>query len=117
MENIRIGNLEYLAKTDEIVLWYPNEFYKAQKRLANDGYRKLPDGSMSKDGVVCINFSCFEHEFHCYTVADIDWHNDHDEFDVRSIGTRAFDLEGKDFTDLVGILRKIEEQNNSEHRQ
>jgi hypothetical protein len=117
MENIRIGNLEYLAKTNEIVLWYPNEFYGAQKRLAKDGYRKLPDGSMSKDGVVTVNFSCFEHEFHCYTVADIEWHGDHDEFDVRSIGTRAFDLEGKDFTDFNGILRKIEEQNNSELHQ
>ena len=114
MEDIRIGNLEYLANTDEIVLWYPNEFYRAQERLARDGYRRLPDGSMSKDGVVTVNFSCFEHKFHCYTVADVDWHNGHNEFDVRSIGTRAFDLESKDFADFKDILREIEKQNNSE---
>ena len=114
MENIKIGNLEYQAKDDSIVFWYPNEYYNAQKRLEKDGYVKLPDGSMSKKGVMTVNFSCFENKFLCYTVADVDWHNGHNEFDVRSIGTRAFDLESKDFADFKDILREIEKQNNSE---
>lgn len=114
MENIRFGNVEYQAKDDSIVLWYPNEYYNAQKRLLKDGYRKLPDGSMSKDGVITIHFSCFEHKFHNYVVADIEWNGAHDEFDVRSIGTRAFDLDMKDFTDLKFVLREIERKNHTE---
>lgn len=114
MENIRFGNVEYQAKDDSIVFWYPNEYYNAQKRLEKDGYEKLPDGSMSKDGVITIHFSCFEHKFHNYVVADIEWNGAHDEFDVRSIGTRAFNLDTKDFTDFKFVLREIEKQNNSE---
>ena len=114
MENIKIGNLEYQAKDDSIVFWYPNEYYNAQKRLEKDGYEKLPDGSMSKKGVMTVHFSCFKNKFHNYVIADIEWNGAHDEFDVRSIGTRAFDLEGKDFKDFKNILREIEKQNNSE---
>lgn len=114
MENIKIGNLEYRAKDNSIVLWYPNEYYKAQKRLEKDGYVLLDDGSMSKEGVLTIHPSCFESKLCCYIVADIEWNRAHDEFDVRSIGTRAFDLKKEDIENFRKLLKEIEEQNNTE---
>lgn len=112
MERIRIGNLEYNPeKNEDIVLWFKNEYYGNEKNLLKEGYTKDDEGNFKK-GCVTIHSSCFEHEFNCYVVATIIWNKHHDEFDVKSCGTRIFDLEDNDYKNFKKIIKFIEEKNN-----
>lgn len=111
MKNIKVGNIEYKVEKEEIILWYPNDYYKSQKRLRRDGYKMNSDGSMTKDGVITIHPSLFKDKMHCLTIAFINWDHEHDEFDVKSVGTRAFELNEDNEKTFKEILNKIKKQN------
>jgi len=115
---IRIGNIEYRETRyldgkgtyEEIVRWFPNGYYGKRESMLNDGYVENGNGSLTKENFT-VDGSCFENPETCCSVATIIWNNSHDEFDVKSVGTRAFDLDETDRKNFMKTLRLIEETN------
>ena len=118
MTRIRIGNVEYRETVrldgngtyEEIVRWFPNRHYGKRKSMLEDGYRENPDGSVTK-GQTTVGRSCFDSPESCCSIAQIVWNRAHDEFDVMSVGLRAFELDGEDKENLMRTLKMIGETN------
>lgn len=118
MTRIRIGNIEYRESRfldgtgtyEEIVRWLSNGYYGKYDMMLNDGWRKTSDGSLSR-GNTTIDSSCFIHQESCISIATILWNNSHDEFDVKSVGLRAFELKENDQRDFLRVLKLIGETN------
>lgn len=118
MTKIRIGNLEYreakclngTGTYEEVVKWFPNEYYGKYDTMLNDGWRRTSDGSLTK-GSTTIDSSCFTHPESCISIATILWNHSHDEFDVKSVGLRAFELKEDDQRDFLLVLKLIGETN------
>ena len=116
MKNIKIGNVEYKetpyitepGKTyEEIVLWEKNPRYQKEEEYKKDGWEFDEEGNAHKD--IChIDGKLFKMEYTCYQVAQIVWNNAHDEFDVKSCGLRAFELNDEDYRDFKAVLKLIE---------
>ena len=110
---IRINNVEYRQTRklnseetyDEIVLWYPNPNYGAEEKMKSEGWMFDNDGA-HKDNVH-YHIGCFKNPESCYTIADVEWNSAHDEFDIRSIGLRAFELNENDYRDFKDVLKHI----------
>ena len=120
MKNIKIGNIEYHEvkygkdRYEEIVKWYPNEYYNSQESMKKDGWIFDDDGSAHKDSFT-VDGSMFKNEFNQYVIAYVEWNRAHDEFDIKSVGTRAFELDKENEKDFKTILRLIKETNNYEN--
>ena len=120
MKNIKIGNIEYKEvkygnnRYEEIVKWYPNEYYNSQESMKKDGWIFDDDGSAHKDSFT-VDSSMFKNEFYQYVIAYVEWNRAHDEFNIKSVGTRAFELDKENEKDFKTILRLIEETNNYEN--
>lgn len=115
MKHIRIGNVEYKESVsltgtpyEEIVLWYDNKYYHAQDELIKQGWVQDENGNLH-NGPICYEKGVFEGKLRCYTIATITWNKAHDEFDVVSCSTRAFDLDTIDFKDFKRVLNLIKE--------
>jgi len=111
-ENIEYRTTSCLGKEgtyEEIVCWYKNPQYGTEKRLKKEGWTFDKDGDAHLDNCH-IHHGMFKTKELCYTVAFVEWNNAHDEFDVRSVGKRAFELEGKDRENFMMILDKISEE-------
>jgi len=118
---IRIGNIEYCESKrpngtgtyEEIVLLYPNKYFGKKESMLKDGYSENTDGSLTK-GNTTISASCFAvQECRCL-IATIVWNKSHDEFDVNSVGTRAFKLDDTNTKNFKRTLELIEEMNARE---
>jgi len=99
----RIGNIEYRAvvsssgyKYVEIVRWFPNSLYGKENE-----FEKSPFDSKTKNSVV-YDDRCFKNPEVCYTIATIDYS---DEPAIKSIGLRAFNLNGQDKEDFKKLFR------------
>ena len=120
MKNIKIGNIEYKEvkygkdRYEEIVKWYPNEYYNSQESMKKDGWIFDDDGSAHKDSFT-VDGSMFKNEFNQYVIAYVEWNRAHDEFDIKSVGTRAFELDKENEKDFKTVLRLIKETNNYEN--
>ena len=99
----RIGNIEYRAvvscgghKYVEIVRWFPNFLYRKE-----DEFEKSPFDNKTKNGIM-YDDSCFKNPEVCCTIATIDYSN---EPTIKSIGLRAFNLNGQDKEDFKKLFR------------
>ena len=118
MTKIRIGNIEYRESMhldgtgtyEEIIRWFSNPYYNRKESMLKDGYSENPDGSVTK-GSATISDSCFEYDENCVSIATILWNKTHDEFDVKSVGLRAFELNEADHKNLMRTLKLIGETN------
>jgi hypothetical protein len=119
MTRIRIGNIEYRETAylnatgtyEEIVLWSPNSYYGNKEMYLKNGFTENSDGSITK-GSSTIDSSCFLNPESCISICTILWNKAHDEFDVKSVGVRAFTLSQNDRKNLMRILKLIGETNN-----
>lgn len=109
---LRVGNVEYRTEptskgesVSEIVLWQKNHLYKNEDQLTEEGWNFDKEGNAVK-GNRGIDASCFKDPMTCYTVARVDWNGS--EFNITSVGTRAFDLGEDDFQDFKKILELLE---------
>lgn len=120
MKNIKIGNIEYQEvkygnnRYEEIIKWYPNEYYNSQESMKKNGWVFDDDGSAHKDSFT-VGSSMFKNEFSQYTIAYVEWNRAHDEFNIKSVGTRAFELDKENEKDFKTVLRLIKETNNYEN--
>lgn len=120
MKNIKIGNIEYHEVKygkdcyEEIVKWYPNEYYNSQESMKKNGWIFDDDGSAHKD-LFTVDGLMFKNEFSQYTIAYVEWNRAHDEFNIKSVGTRAFELDKENEKDFKTVLRLIRETNNYEN--
>lgn len=120
MKNIKIGNIEYQEvkygnnRYEEIIKWYPNKYYNSQESMKKDGWIFDDDGSAHKDSFT-VDSSMFKNEFNQCVIAYVEWNRAHDEFNIKSVGTRAFELDKENEKDFKTILRLIEETNNYEN--
>lgn len=119
MKNIRINNVEYKTSTsldgeeyEEVILWYPNPRYGKEEDMKKDGWCFDEDGNAHKDNIH-ISSTCFKGKMNCYTVAYIEWNRAHDEYDIRSVGLRAFEFENEDDQkDFLRVIKLIGEVNS-----
>lgn len=120
MKNIKIGNIEYQEvkygnnRYEEIIKWYPNEYYNSQESMKKNGWIFDDDGSAHKDSFT-VDSSMFKNEFIQYVIAYVEWNRAHDEFNIKSVGTRAFELDKENEKDFKTVLRLIKETNNYEN--
>lgn len=111
MENVnyRIGDIEFRSTRSwngsfyyEVVMYYPNGYYGHEDDYVFDEMRQMYH---YKDNEFCfIDPSCFKHEESCYTLARFEKNSD-DEYDIRSIGSRPFEISPKDITDYVACVK------------
>lgn len=118
MEHIRIGSIELRnvshfsgsGKYWEIVKNYPNPHYGQEKHFEQIGnteyYRKISGEEW--ESRVSYHKSCFKHPESCYTIATIE-ENDDEEPDIKSVGSRPFNLNSRDFEDFLKICKSIYE--------
>lgn len=89
---MRIGNIEYRKVGDnwEIVQWYPNLYYGKESEYTYD-----PGSECYTKPGSCVNISksCFACPESCIVIAFVVWNKSHDEFDIRSVGTRPWHLD------------------------
>lgn len=116
---MRIGNIEYretsyfndhYKKYEEIVLWVKNQHFQNEDELRKDGWSFDEEGNAHKDNFH-ISASVFKMEFVCHQIAEIIWDKNHDEFNVKSCGLRAFELDEENYRDFKQILKLIETYN------
>lgn len=88
----------------ELVEYYNNPYYNAQSRLEAEGYETLEDGSMRKENLT-INESCFKNEESCIVLSFFMWDINDDYFDLRTVGTRPFEV--KDMDDLKNVIEYV----------
>jgi hypothetical protein len=105
MSNIRIGNIELrtVNAQQEIVAWYPNIYYGKEKDYKFNPATGMYDASEYHH----IHPSCFKHKESCYVIAFVNWNGAHDEFNLRTVGLRPWELEEKDTKDFLEILKHI----------
>lgn len=106
MINIRIGNIELrtVDKQQEIVAWYENTYYGKENE-----YKYNPETGMYDAGEHChISPECFKHKQNCYVIATVGWNRAHDEFNLRTVGLRPWNLEEKDEKNFREILKVLE---------
>lgn len=101
-------------RTDyEILHYYPNPYYKREKDFVFD---KDGEWAHSKKDPAHyhVHRDCFKREQSCYVVAFLEWNSAGDEFDIRSVGSRAFRLNAKDARDLRKVIADIERYEGEE---
>lgn len=115
---MRVGNIEMALRQDtisgdalyEILAYYPNPYYGREKEYVKDGEwfhpKDSPHSSIHKD--------CFKNRQSCYVIAWIRWNRAGDEFDIHSVGTRAFDLDEEDERSLKKILAEMNRNEEDE---
>lgn len=114
--NIRIGNIELrtINEQQEIVAWYPNIYYGKEKEYKYNpqaGFYYIP----GKNGIHHhIHPDCFRNKESCYVVAFVDWNGAHDEFDLRTVGLRPWELEGEDAKDFLEVLNHIKPEDGED---
>ena len=107
----RKGNIQIRRTTDirgkeydEVIVWYPNSFYGREKDYNFDG----KENYIYKDAPHCrIHKSCFEHPESCYTIATIEWNGAGDEFHLRTVGLRPWELGKGDAADFLELVKAI----------
>lgn len=105
---VRINNIEcrLLNGHYEIVKWFPNEYYNAEQKLIEEGYKKITyengDWSM-KNGSITITGSCFKNPESCCVIAWLRY--DGNEFctDLESVGDRLLKLNKKEREDFFTV--------------
>lgn len=109
--HIRIGNIEYrtCSGNEEIVHWMPNGYYGRESEYEYDA---ATDSYSTADGSIHISGSFFRSPETCIVVAFVQWNKAHDEFDLRTVGIRPWEMNQDDTKNFVTILKYIEEVNN-----
>ena len=108
MKRIRIGDIEvHESKFGiEVVKWSKNELYGKEDDFVTEDGQTFKPKDKAKD-FLSYDVSCFKNPETCYVIADIVANKD--DFDVRSIGMRPWELEPqdeKDFKEVLLLLHK-----------
>lgn len=104
----RIGQIE-LRKSlgyDEIVAWHPNTYYGKREQMQREGWEFDENGSASR-GCVHVHSSCFKNPETCYVVAFVEWNRAHDEYDIRIVGKRYWELDPEEASKVDEIVRDL----------
>lgn len=109
--HIRIGNIEYRTcrGNEEIVQWSPNGYYGRESEYE---YDETTDSYSTKDGIIHISGNLFRSPETCIVVAFVQWNKTHDEFNLRTVGIRPWEMHADDTKSFITILKYIEEVNN-----
>ena len=109
IKNIRIGNIEIRPYFNvnskiigKIVCYYPNPTFGKEKE-----YKWTEDGEFAyKEGVgIKHHKSCFVNPESRYVIAFIEQEKEDEEPDLRTVGSRMFNLEKEDFKDFVSVCK------------
>lgn len=88
----------------DIVFWYPNSYYGKEDEFDYDA-RKCMYRSRGEHGY-WVDPACFKHKESCYSLARLipDSKLD-DEHDIESVGSRPFNLDPKDLSDYLSVVK------------
>lgn len=117
----RIGNIELrLTKSlrdkyyYDIVCYYPNGYYNKQDEYEFDEVRRM---YYKLDFPYCyIDPDCFKHEESCYSVAHL-VQREEDEHDIKSVGSRPFNLSPREMADYLAVVKYSYEHYNELYKE
>ena len=109
----RIGDVELRTCSEsssfnfEFVKWYENEYYgkKDEYEPVNDGIHEGMYRKRNGDGHLFVHESCFNHPETCYVIAFVRI-DEKGSLNIHNIGSRPFELEGKDKEDYWELSKE-----------
>lgn len=121
---LRIGNLGiskagYLCEEPSHPSYHINKFQKNPHYGKEDEYEWSEDGSYAykpESPYWRINKSCFEHPETCYAIAEFEYDEHEDFYEIRFVGDRPFDLNEEEreiFWDLLQTGNAVFNKSNN----
>lgn len=107
---IRINQIEarWLQSGAEIVWWYQNHYFGKLDEYLREGWELKGETLWRNNSGVAK--SLFESKESCLVIAFLEINEREPDVELRSVGSRILDLDGRDLSDFWTVYRKANKQ-------